>query len=162
MKRFLACLCLLAAPLTAEASTELARQWGMEAGRLSQETSNLITSVDLGEPAQISDAYALDVYRFGRTSADLARWIDRSNGPGDLGCIFRGMASESETQLIELESPPTHLHQRESLRRLAVMFADAEMIAIAAQRRAPARAVGVSTPSNTCAADAEIALNALR
>ena len=162
MKRFLACLCLIAAPLSAEASTELARQWGIEAGRLSLETSELISSVEMGESAEISDTYALDVYRFGRTSADLARWIDHSNGPGDLGCIFRGMASESETQLIELESPATNGNQRESLRRLAEMFADAEVIAIAAQRRASARAVGVHNPANSCAADAEMALHALR
>ena len=162
MKRFLACLCLIAAPLSAEASTELARQWGIEAGRLSLETSELISSVEMGESAEISDTYALDVYRFGRTSADLARWIDHSNGPGDLGCIFRGMASESETQLIELESPATNGNQRESLRRLAEMFADAEVIAIAAQRRASARAVGVHSPANSCAADAEMALHALR
>ncbi|MEM9572676.1 MAG: hypothetical protein AAF996_14510 [Pseudomonadota bacterium] len=162
MKRFLACLCLFAAPITAEASTELARQWGIEAGRLSLETSELISSVDMGESTEVSDTYALDVYRFGRTSADLARWIDHSNGPGDLGCIFRGMAAESETQLIELESPAANSDQRESLRRLAEMFADAEVIAIAAQRRASARAVGVHTPANSCAADAEMALHALR
>ena len=162
MKRFLACLSLIAAPLSAEASTELARQWGVEAVRLSAETSSLIASVDMGEAAQISDTFALDVYRFGRTSADLARWIDHSNGPGDLGCIFRGMASESETQLIELEAPASQGEQRESLRRLAEMFADAEIIAIAAQRRAPARAVGVHTSANSCAADADMARQALR
>lgn len=162
MKRFLVCLCLFVAPISAEASTELARQWGIEAGRLSLETSELISSMDMGETANISDTYALDVYRFGRTSADLARWIDYSNGPGDLGCIFRGMASESETQLIELESPTENGDQRESLRRLAEMFADAEVIAIAAQRRASARAVGVDSPANSCAADAEMALHALR
>ena len=162
MKRFLACLCLIALPLSAEASTELARQWGVEAMRLSAETSNLIATVDMGESAEISDTFALDVYRFGRTSADLARWIDHSNGPGDLGCIFRGMAAESETQLIELESPATGSDQRESLRRLAEMFADAEIIAIAAQRRASARAVGVHTPANSCAADAHLAFQALR
>ncbi|MEO1189805.1 MAG: hypothetical protein AAFW60_12110 [Pseudomonadota bacterium] len=162
MKRLLACLCLFAAPLYAHANTDLARQWGQEAGRLSLETSSLISAVDMGESADITDTYALDVYRFGRTSADLARWIDHSNGPNDLGCIFRGMAAESETQLMELESTPAAPEQRESLRRLAVMFADAEMIAIAAQRRAPASAVGVHTPRNSCAADAEMALNALR
>ena len=162
MKRLLVCLCLFAAPLTANANTELARQWGMEASRLSSETSNLISAVDMGESADISDTYALDVYRFGRTSADLARWIDHSNGPNDLGCIFRGMAAESETQLIELESTPIALDQRESLRRLADMFADAEIIAIAAQRRAPARAVGLTAPTASCTADADGALQALR
>ncbi|MEL7032694.1 MAG: hypothetical protein AAGL97_01525 [Pseudomonadota bacterium] len=162
MKRLLVCLCLFAAPLTANANTDLARQWGMEASRLSLETSNLMAAVDMGESADITDTFALDVYRFGRTSADLARWIDHSNGPNDLGCIFRGMAAESETQLIELESTPGALDQRESLRRLSVMFADAEIIAIAAQRRAPARAVGVTAPTASCAAESDLALQALR
>ncbi|MEO1553322.1 MAG: hypothetical protein AAFR82_05260 [Pseudomonadota bacterium] len=162
MIRLLACLCLFATPLAAHANTDLARQWGQEASRLSLETSNLISAVDMGESADITDTYALDVYRFGRTSADLARWIDHSKGPNDLGCIFRGMAAESETQLMELESTPQTLEQRESLRRLAVMFADAEIIAIAAQRRAPARAVGMTAPANSCAGEAEAALNALR
>lgn len=162
MKRLLACLCMFAAPLSAEANTELARQWGVEASRLSMQTSELITAVDLGESAEISDTYALDVYRFGRTSADLAKWIDHSNGPNDLGCIFRGMAAESETQLSELETLDAASAQRESLRRLAVMFSDAEMIAIAAQRRAPAYAVGVATPPSSCMADAEAAFDALR
>ncbi|MEM7327844.1 MAG: hypothetical protein AAF437_03830 [Pseudomonadota bacterium] len=162
MKRFLACFCLIAAPFSAQANTELARQWGVEANRLSIETTDLITAVDLGEPAEITDRYALDVYRFGRTSADLARWIDHSNGPNDLGCIFRGMATESEVQLSELETPTEPIDQRESLRRLAIMFADAEMIAIAAQRRAPARAVGIDAPVNSCSGDAEMVLQALR
>lgn len=162
MKRIIASLACLALPFSADASTELARQWGIEAGRLSLETSDLISAVDMGETADISDTYALDVYRFGRTSADLARWIDHSGGPGDLGCIFRGMANESETQLIELDGPGAAIDQRESLRRLATMFADAEIIAIAAQRRAPARAVGMTAPQNSCQGDAVAALHALR
>ena len=162
MKRFLICLCLFIAPLSAEASTELARQWGIEATRLSNETTSLIMAVDLGETAEISDSYALDIYRFGRTSSDLARWIDQSDGPHDLGCIFRGMAAESEAQLTGLDAPLATIEQRDTLRRLAVMFSDAEMIAVAAQHRAPARAVGLTASPISCAGDTEMALNALR
>ena len=161
MKRFLACLILMITPLPAEASTELARQWGMEAMRLSTETTDLILAVDMGETAEISDTYALDIYRFGRTSADLARWIDQSNGPRDLGCIFRGMAAESEAQLTGLETSLATIEQRDTLRRLAVMFSDAEIISVAAQHRAPARAVGMTASPNSCAGDAKLALNAL-
>jgi len=162
MKRFLACLCLIIAPLSAEASTELARQWGVEATRLATETTDLIMAVDMGEAAEISDTYALDIYRFGRTSSDLARWIDQSDGPRDLGCIFRGMAAESETQLTDLESPLATLEQRDTLRRLAIMFSDAEIISVAAQHRAPAQAVGLTASPSSCAGDAKMALNALR
>ena len=162
MKRFLACLILTIAPLSAEASTELARQWGVEATRLATETTDLIMAVDMGETAEISDTYALDIYRFGRTSADLAHWIDQSDGPHDLGCIFRGMAAESEAQLTDLETSLATVENRDTLRRLAVMFSDAEIISVAAQHRAPARAVGMTTSPSHCAGDSSLALEALR
>jgi len=162
MSLLLTCFGMFMGPGGAEGTTDLAREGGVEAGRRSLETADLITAVDLGNSSNISETYMLDVYRFGRTSADLAKWLDTSNGPNDLGCIFRGMATESETQLIELETSQAKTEHRESLRRLAVMFADAEMIAIAAQKRAPAYAVGVSTPPSTCTAQSDYALDALR
>ena len=162
MKRLLSCLIFAALPLSADASTELARQWGLEAGRLSAETNHLMLAVDMGEPAFVSDRYALDIYRFGRTSADLARWIDASDGPNDLSCIFRGMAVESETQLSALEASADEQPDRENLRRLASMFSDAEMIAVAAQIRAPAPGHIAREGERACPADAGAALSALR
>ena len=162
MKRLFASLILAALPLSAQASTDLAHQWGLEASRLSAETSTLIDAVDTGRPADVTDTYVLDVYRFGRTSADLAKWIDGSNGPNDLGCIFRGMAAESEVQLEHLETSDETLTHRESLRRLASMFADAEMIAVAAQRRAPTPGLISAAPKASCAADAKVVLETLR
>ncbi|NQY96983.1 MAG: hypothetical protein HRT82_07460 [Henriciella sp.] len=132
LKRLTACLILTASPLSAQASTELARQWGQEASRLSVETAQLIHAVDLGQRLEISETYTLDVYRFGRTSADLARWIDGARGPGDLGCLLRSMAAESEDQLIALEDPAGA--QRDSLSRLAVLFSNAERVASVAQK----------------------------
>ncbi|MEL6415828.1 MAG: hypothetical protein AAFQ15_12890, partial [Pseudomonadota bacterium] len=104
MKRLITSFILLLFPLSAGASIDLAQQWGQEAGRLSGETANMMLAIDLGEDLTLTDAFALDVYRFGRTSADLAIWIDDTKGPNDLGCIFRGMAAESETQLETLET----------------------------------------------------------
>lgn len=132
LKRLTACLILAALPLSAQASTDLARQWGLEASRLSVETLEMIHAVDLGQPLEISETYTLDVYRFGRTSADLARWIDAARGPGDLGCLLRSMAAESEDQLIALEDPASA--QRDSLNRLAIMFSNAERVASVAQK----------------------------
>lgn len=132
LKRLAACLILTALPLSAQASTDLARQWGQEASRLSVETAQLIHAVDLGQRLEISETYTLDVYRFGRTSADLARWIDGARGPGDLGCLLRSMAAESEDQLIALEDPAGA--QRDSLSRLAIMFSNAERVASVAQK----------------------------
>jgi hypothetical protein len=147
MKRFLIFLLVAIFPMAAHASTDLAQQWGSEASRLSAETATLIHALDMGQATEISETYALDVYRFGRTSADLAQWIDGSDGPNDLGCIFRGMAGESVTQLERLDSDPAMHDRRASLQRLAGMFADAEIISLAAQRRSPV--AKRDTPSNT-------------
>ena len=162
MKRLLTSCLLLLLPLSAQASTDLAQQWGKEAGRLSSQTVDMMLAIDLGEDMTLTDQFALDVYRFGRTSADLAVWIDNSKGPNDLGCIFRGMAAESETQLQTLETSTETQPQRESLRRLASVFADAEMIAIAAQQRAPAPSLISKSSHATCSADAGSVLEALR
>lgn len=153
MKRLLTCLVFAALPFSAHASTDLAQQWGIEAHRLSQETMQMLLAVDMGQTPEISDTYALDVYRFGRTSADLATWIDTSKGPNDLGCIFRGMASESNDQLEALETEADVLDQRASLTRLATMFADAEIIAVAAQRRTPTTGRVANQMHSVCGAD---------
>lgn len=153
MKRLLACLLFALAPLGAQANTDLAQQWGAEATRLSEQTMTMIHSLDMGQSTEVSERFALDVYRFGRTSADLARWIDQSDGPNDLGCIFRGMAKESEAQLTSLETDFDILAQRDSLMRLAGMFADAEIISIAAQRRSPTTGRVANTLKNSCSAE---------
>ncbi len=162
MKRLITSFILLLFPLSAGASTDLAQQWGKEAGRLSGATADMMLAMDLGEDMVLTDAFALDVYRFGRTSADLAVWIDDTKGPNDLGCIFRGMAAESETQLQTLETSKDNQPKRESLRRLASVFADAEMIAIAAQHRAPTPGFISSGSQATCTADTKAVLDVLR
>lgn len=162
MKRFIASFILLFLPFSAHASTDLAQQWGKEAGRLSHATAEMMLAIDLGEDVVLTDTFALDVYRFGRTSADLAVWIDDTKGPNDLGCIFRGMAAESEAQLQTLETSTDIQPQQESLRRLASVFADAEMIAIAAQHRAPTPGLISNSSQATCAADTKAVLDVLR
>lgn len=163
MKPLFACLAMAVLPLSAQASTDLARQWGLEASRLSAETSEMLFVVDQGQRLDVSDTYAVDVYRFARTSADLAHWIDTASGSHDLSCLFRTMAVESEDQLMALETPVEVYQQRESLRRLAAMFSDAERIAIAAQRRAQSlRQTDVEQASAPCDAAVGRATAALR
>ncbi len=111
---------LIAAP--AQASPQLAGQWGEKAAQLYAETVHLRS----GEAA--TSRYEDEIARFSTTSARLAEWIDAENGPEDLGCIFRGMAQEAETQLLALESD----QRGQALERLTVMFSDAEMVAAAA------------------------------
>ncbi len=152
MKPIIACIAMAVLPMSAQSSTDLARQWGQEANRLSAQTSDMITTMNLGQSLEISDAYALDVYRFGRTSADLARWIDGANGPSDLGCLFRGIAVESEAQLMALETADTAPPETESLHRLAALFSDAEIMAVAAQRPRLTARTNARQGCSSCAA----------
>ncbi len=133
LKPLLACAAIAVLPLGGHASTDLARQWGAEASRLSAETSELILAIDRGETSGVSDTYAVDVYRFGRTSADLATWTANINGSHQLDCVLRGIASESEDQLAALETRPGLQDQRDSLQRLAIIFSNAERVAVVAQ-----------------------------
>ena len=136
LKSLFAGLVIAVLPLGAQASTDLAQQWGVEASRLSAETQDMILAIDRGERPDLSDTYAVDVYRFGRTSADLAYWTASINGSHSLGCLFRGIASESEDQLAVLESGTELQDQRASLQRLALVFANAERVAVVAEHSA--------------------------
>ncbi len=116
----------------------------------------------MGEPAEITDMYTLDIHRFGRTSAELARWIDRSEGSDDLGCLFRAMAIEARDQINRLEDSSEAAPTRDDLRRLAGMFADAELIALAAERRSQhVRRVSISLQTS-CGAHASTRIGTLR
>lgn len=162
MKRLFAALLCFALPLSAHANSNLAQQWGAEANRLSAQTFELIHAVDMGETADITDIYALDIHRFGRTSSELARWIDQSDGPEDLGCIFRGMAAEARDQLNALEDSSAAEDTRKSLSRLAGMFTDAEIIALAAQRPSQDARRVTSKVKMSCSAEAHAVLDSLR
>ena len=108
MKRLLTSCLLLLLPLSAQASTDLAQQWGKEAGRLSSQTVDMMLAIDLGEDMTLTDQFALDVYRFGRTSADLAVWIDNSKGPNDLGCISAAWRRNQRSSCRRLKPAPRH------------------------------------------------------
>ncbi len=150
LKPLFACAAIATLPFSAQASTDLARQWGLEASRLSAQTTEMILTVDQGQSLEISGTYALDVYRFARTSVELARWVDTAERSRTMSCIFRGMAAESEDQLMVLELPSGAKEQRESLSRLASMFSDAERVAVAAQRPVSSIRVQTAKPSSAC------------
>ena len=162
MTRLLICICLLIFPMRAQANPELANFWGLEATRLATQTADLMHEIDLGRSIEIADSYVIDVHRFGQTSEKLARWNQSVNGAHALGCFFRGMATETETSLIDLESRADLSHRRESLHRLSAMFADAQVIAIAAQRRNPASGRVASLINANCATRIETSFRSLR
>ncbi len=161
MKRLIAAIAVLATPLTAAATPELAHEWGNKAASLHAQTTNLITAIDMGEQPDFALSYLLEIERFSVTASRLGQWIDTSNGASDLGCIFRGMAAEGEVQLNTLDGAHASDTARDALRRLAAMFADAEMIALASTyRRAGLDANRASVPQS-CPANPASALNAL-
>ena len=162
LKQFLILLCLLPFALPAQASPQLAKSWGGSATQLKQQTTALILQIDRGKTMNVSEAYALDVYRFGRNSDDLARWMKTSAGPEDLGCIFRGMSEEAETQLLILEQASQPARQKQALQRLVYMFADAELMAETAAQHLPRPSLSQGKPQSSCQADTGEALKALQ
>lgn len=158
MKRLVAIFALFALPLTAQASPQLAQDWGGKAASLHAETTALITEIDSGLHPEIDLTYLIEIERFAATAGRLGSWIDTSEGPADLGCIFRGMAAEGERQINTLDTANDLSDRRTALRRLATMFADAEMIAVATSRQ---RLRTSETAAHTCPADPAMVFSAL-
>lgn len=123
LKRILTVAALIAWPLSASADADLAAAWGHKAGAL------YVTTLDALEGETVPATFEGDLIRFAVTSARLGGWVDETSGPGDLGCIFRGMAEEAELQLDLLDDP---VARQGALKRLATLFYDAENIAAAA------------------------------
>ncbi|MEM6665987.1 MAG: hypothetical protein AAF638_06245, partial [Pseudomonadota bacterium] len=123
LKRLFAAFTCLAFAGPAAASPDLAAEWGHAATGLYADTVHAIEGGDL--PANFEDSLT----RFSVNAARLGSWIDKSGGPVDLGCIFRGMSEEAEIQLYAITSQST---RETALRRLATLFYDAETISLAA------------------------------
>ncbi len=143
MKRVVAIISLaFAVAMPASASPELASDWGKKAAELYDQT----VAIREGEraPARYNDELA----RFSVTASRLARWIDAEGGPADLGCIFRGMADESEAQLGALESGRKDV----AIDRLTLMFSDAELISAASIRAVTRNARGADDMTGSCPA----------
>ncbi|MEM5517925.1 hypothetical protein WNY37_13285 [Henriciella sp. AS95] len=132
MKRLFLAIAAATLPFAASASPQLATDWGVKASDLYQETVDFIENVDRSGETAIPAEYETEIVRFAHAAAKLGSWIDGNNGPSDLGCIFRGMAQEGEVQLDALYDAQSPVQTRESLVRLATMFSDAEIIAVAA------------------------------
>ncbi|MEO0465941.1 MAG: hypothetical protein AAF216_05325 [Pseudomonadota bacterium] len=108
---------------SAQASPDLAQEWGYAASDLYVHTVHAIEGGDL--PADFEDS----LIRFAVNASRLGSWIEKSGGPADLGCIFRGMSEEAEIQLDAFTLDET---RTPALRRLATLFYDAESVALAA------------------------------
>lgn len=164
MKRLLIALALSLSlsGLSAHASPEMAEMWGEDAASLKQQTSDLIAKIDMGGNNHVPEAYVLNVSRFGRTASGLAIWNDTSGGPKDLGCIFRGMAAESEDQTLDLLGIEDVLVARDHLKRLESMFADAQIVARAAAAQSPTPTLSTNHGSEACPMELEAARRAVQ
>ncbi|WP_300393713.1 hypothetical protein [Henriciella sp.] len=161
MKRLLVAIAAAALPFTASASPELVGDWGAKASDLRDETASLIAHIDEAGTADIPDSYEIEILRFAAAAQQLGHWVDGNDGPSDLGCIFRGMAEEGEVQLDALSDAETPRTTRQSLVRLATMFSDAEVIAVAATHSSSHEAPAVQTEIASCPASAAVAKAAL-
>ena len=135
MKRLIIAAAFAFAPL-ANASPELAEQFGVKAGGLYQETVAFANQLRSGGDADVSEAYAEDLAVFAGTALKLGSWSDAQAGASDFGCIFRGMAEEADVQLSELEEATSTAQKSAALSRLIAMFDDAQSIAAAAAHAA--------------------------
>lgn len=163
MKRLVLALVASALPFTAAASPQFASDWGIKASGLHDETVSIIAVMDASGSTAIPLDYEMEIERFAMAATRLGHWIDGNKGPSDLGCIFRGMAEEGEVQLDALHDAKSIAEKRQSLLRLATMFSDAEVIAIAAihasDHETPAAPSGIEASCPVSAAAAHAALD---
>lgn len=148
---------LAAAPAAAETA---AARLKTEAQRLLIEVNAARTAAagrQMARPAALPAALSGDLQRFGMDASRLALDIAARGGPADLGCIFRGMGGETDTQLTAIARAATGTAQASALARLSHMLEDAAAIAPAAQKvlatpKANAADPGESAASATCPA----------
>lgn len=158
MKRLIAFIAICALPFAAQASPQLAQEWGGKAASLHAETMALITDIDSGLQPEINLAYLIELERFTATAKRLGSWIDDSHGSAELSCIFRTIAAEGARQTETLDTVNVLFEKRRALRRLARMFSEAEMIAGASSQR---RLSVAQTAKRTCPADPPMVLSSL-
>lgn len=132
LKQCVVALALISAAPVAAASPELAEAWGVKASKLYSDTVELLDAAKRGDAPALTPEYVSDLERFSLTATRLGSWNDTAKGAADFGCIFRGMAQETELQLIEIEDAEDAGERAPALQRLVRMLDDAQMIASAA------------------------------
>lgn len=131
MKRLIFALSIAFAPF-ANASPELAEQFGVKARILYQDSVEIANHLRNGDEQELPDAFVDQLAIFAGTALKLGSWSDAQAGVSDFGCIFRGMAEEADVQIGELETAVSTSDKSAALSRLIAMFDDAQSIAAAA------------------------------
>jgi len=131
LKHTLAALILALSASAASASPETAENWGLQASDIYNDAAAMMTSIDQRSFDGITPDFEDRLIRFASTASYLGGWTDETQTSPDLGCIYRGMAEESELQLIAVENAQTAADLKAALSRIATMADDAQSIAVA-------------------------------
>lgn len=117
---------ILFASQTAAASPALARSWSDEAADLQSQLHEMDNHV-------MPDDLRFRLERFGRTATRLSTsGSEETPLPEDLGCIFRGMAEETDVQLTAFANASTGDDRQAAEERLDKMLEDAISVGEAA------------------------------
>jgi hypothetical protein len=108
------------------------------------------------KPNPLAPALVGDLQRFGMSASRLSIEIDKTGGPVDLRCIFRGMAEETDNQLKAVSAASTGSEQAAALDRLSHMLKDAVEIAPAVGSQTKT-AASKPAAASTCPAIKKIA-----
>lgn len=125
----LAALCLSAPALAGPGSdlAEMAAQLRTEA-EARADTFTAMPGANL-PPISADDPFLVDVADFAAGAARLAHTVETAGGPQDLRCIFRGMSSDAEARISDLEAGQSGADLARIYRAYARLFAQAEEIA---------------------------------
>lgn len=135
MKRIFYPAAILVFATTAAFADTLPHQVQVEAARLLKQVDGAKTAASARpalKPAPLPPTLVSDLQRFGMSASRLSLEIDKTGGPTDLRCIFRGMAEETGKQLMAASAAATGAAQADALARLSHMLEDAVEIAPAA------------------------------
>ncbi|HPF23334.1 MAG TPA: hypothetical protein PK417_07645 [Hyphomonas sp.] len=127
---------LLANP--ASASPELAKLWAAKAAGLSAQSETLLNAARRGEAPDLDEDYLIELERFVLNAGRLGAWSDSAGSPAAMGCSFRRLGEEAETQLDALEGARTARASEMALARLIVLLHDARDLSTAATSAARA------------------------
>ena len=121
---------LLAGP--AAASPELAELWGAKAATLSAQSADLLDAARHGRMPALDEDYVIELERFALNATRLGMWSDASGGPAALGCTFRSLGAEAESELDALEAADTARSTETALSQLMTLFDSAQDLSTAA------------------------------
>lgn len=81
------------------------------------------------EPLDFDDPFLADMEAFAVAAIRLSRTIDETDGPADLGCIFRGMSEDAEARLAAIDEASTGAERSRAYINIANLMRDAVQIA---------------------------------